>query len=253
MKELLNYRYLLFNLVYKEVKLKYRGSFLGFLWSLLNPLSMIIVYTVAFKYIIRIKMENYAIFLLAGVLPWSFVVNSLNMATSCIIDNGNLIKKVFFPREIIPISTVAFNLVQLILAYIVFVPILAYWKGLSLPLAFLPVLLFLHFLFTLGLSLLLSAVTVYFRDIKHLVEVLLMLAFWVTPIIYPLSMVPERFHTLMWLNPMTVFALAYQKLIYSGQLPGLPSLLIMLCWVIGVYVIGSKTFAWCKPKFAEEV
>ncbi|MBW1669087.1 MAG: ABC transporter permease [Deltaproteobacteria bacterium] len=253
MKELLNYRYLLFNLVYKQVKLKYRGSFLGFLWSLLNPLSMIIVYTVAFKYIIRIKMENYVIFLLAGVLPWSFVVNSLNMATSCIIDNGNLIKKVFFPREIIPISTVAFNLVQLLLAYIVFVPILAYWKGLSLSLAFLPVLLFLHFLFTLGLSLLLSAVTIYFRDIKHLVEVLLMLAFWVTPIIYPLSMVPERFHILMWLNPMTVFTLAYQKLIYSGQFPALPAIVIMLLWVIGAYVIGSKTFAWCRPKFAEEV
>ncbi len=253
MKELMNYRYLLFNLVYKEVKLKYRGSFLGFLWSLLNPLAMITVYTVAFKYIIRIRMENYAIFLLAGVLPWSFFVNSLNMATSCIIDNGNLIKKVFFPREIIPISTVAFNLVQLLLAYIVFVPILAYWKGLSLSLVFLPVLLFLHFVFTLGLSLLLSAVTVYFRDIKHLVEVLLMLAFWVTPIIYPLSMVPQRFHVVMWLNPMTVFALAYQRLIYGGQFPGLRPLVVMLLWVLLAYAVGYKTFAWCRPKFAEEV
>ena len=147
---MVQYRELLKNLVSKDLKLKYRGSILGFLWSMLNPLLMLGVYSVAFHYVLRVQMDLF--YLLLGLLAWTFFVNSAMMATGAIIDNAGIVKSVFFPRAILPIATVLFNLAQYVLTAIVFIPVLMIIHGVppSLPMLAYPLVLFLQVLFTIG-------------------------------------------------------------------------------------------------------
>ncbi len=161
--QLLRYRTLVRNLVFKDLQLKYRDSVLGVVWSLLNPLLLLVVYTVAFKFILRVQTENYTYFLLAGLLPWNFFSSSLIASTQAITGNANLIKKVYFPRETLPIATVLFTFSQLLLALSVFLPALLLVSGVQLhwtAILFLPLLLF-HVLFTLGLAFVLATCTVF--------------------------------------------------------------------------------------------
>ena len=174
LREIFKFKNLTYNLVSRDLKVKYKGSILGFFWSLLNPLAMLIVYTVAFKYIIRIRVENFPLFFLCGFLPWTFLSLSLSMAVSSIKDNANLVKKVYFPREILPLSIVLSNLVQFLLTFIILIPALLLFKiKLGLPLLYLPLIIIFHLAFTLGLSLFLSALNVFFSDIRHLLEIFL--------------------------------------------------------------------------------
>lgn len=249
------YRTLIKNLVLKDLKLKYRGSVLGVVWSLLRPLLMIGVYTVAFKYVVRIKMENYSFFLLIGLLPWNFFQGAAMASTQSVIDNYNLIKKVYFPRQTLPVATVLFNFAQFLLALAVFIPVFllfspvpVHWVALGLV-----PLLALHLLFTIGAALLLSALTSSFRDVEHLTEVGLVLLFWVTPIIYPIAMVPAPFQALMKLNPLASLAMAYQDLLFYGRLPELAVALVLLAWTAALFTAGYLTFKWYDPAFAELV
>jgi ABC-2 type transport system permease protein len=249
------YRTLIKNLVLKDLKLKYRGSVLGVIWSLLRPLLMIGVYTLAFKYVVRIKMENYAFFLLIGLLPYNFFQGSAMASTRSVIDNYNLIKKVYFPRQTLPVATVLFNFAQFLLALVVFVPFFllfspvpVHWVSLWL----FPLLAF-HLLFTIGVALLLSALTSSFRDVEHLTEVGLVLLFWVTPIIYPISMVPAPFQTVMKLNPLASLAMAYQDLVFYGRIPEFIVVITLLGWTIALFTAGYLIFKWYDPAFAELV
>lgn len=248
------YRELLRNLVAKDLKLKYRGSALGFLWSLLNPLIMIAVYTVAFKYIMRVQLESYTVFLITGILPWNFFSMAVNASTRSVVDNGNLLKKVHFPREILPISSVFFTFIQFLFALVVFFPALYFlhaplgWWLLAYPFA-----LLLHIAFTMGVALLLSTATVFYRDVKHLTEVVLLILFWVTPIFYNIAMIPERLRWFFKLNPMTAYITAYQQIIYWGTWPTWRMWLSGFIWAIGTLGLGYWIFRRYKPRFAEEV
>jgi ABC-type polysaccharide/polyol phosphate export permease len=253
--ECFNYRSLIKNLVLKDLKLKYRGSVLGIVWSLLRPLLMIGVYTLAFKFVVRIQMENYVYFLLVGLLPWNFFQGAVMASTGSIIDNGNLIKKVLFPRAALPVSTVLFNLAQFLLALAVFLPLFFFLGGLSWHwqiLLFFP-LVGLHLLFTTGIALLLSALTSSFRDVVHLTEVGLILLFWVTPIIYPITMVPVNYQSLMKLNPLASFAIAYQEILFWGRIPEPLILDSLVGWTLAFFIFGSLIFKWYDPVFAELV
>jgi ABC-type polysaccharide/polyol phosphate export permease len=249
------YRTLIKNLVLKDLKLKYRGSTLGVVWSLLRPLLLIGVYTLAFKYVVRIPMENYAHFLLIGVLSWNFFQGAAMASTAAIIDNHSLIKKVRFPRQTLPIATVLFNFAQFLLALGVFVPLFFLLSPVRLQwvaLLFLP-LLVLHLIFTIGVALLLSALTASFRDVSHLTEVGLVLVFWITPIVYPVSMVPPAYQALAPLNPLAAFAIAYQDLLFFGRLPDPGVALAVLAWTAALVGVGQLTFRWYDPAFAELV
>jgi ABC-2 type transport system permease protein len=253
--ELFRYRTLIKNLVFKELKLKYRDSALGVVWSLLNPFLLILVYTLAFKAIIRIPMENYAYFLLVGMLPWQFFANSLKASTECITGNANLIRKVYFPRETLPIATVLFTFSQLLLALAVFLPLLILVSGVKLhwtAILFVP-LLFLHVLFTLGIGFILAAGTVLFRDVAHLTEVAVLLLFWVTPIVYPVSMAPPELQLFFKLSPPASFAVAYQDLLFWGRLPEGPVVATLLGGTALALVGGLALFRRYSPAFAEEV
>jgi homopolymeric O-antigen transport system permease protein len=186
------YRTLVRNLVAKDITVKYRGSLLGLLWSLLHPALMLVVYTFAFKVVLRVHTENYAYFIMAGLLPWTFFASALKDSTQAIVGNAGMIRRVYFPREILPIASVLFNFTQLLLALAVFLPALLLVSGVnpSWRMTLVVPLLLLHLAFTIGVALALASVTVHFRDVAHLTDVLLPLLFWATPIIYPIEMVP---------------------------------------------------------------
>ena len=254
LKEILKFKNLVYNLVSRDLKVKYKGSILGFFWSLLNPLIMLIVYTVAFKYIIRIRVENFPLFFLCGFLPWTFLSLSLSMAVSSIKDNANLVKKVYFPREILPLSMVLSNLVQFLLTFVILIPALLLFNiKLGFPLLFLPFIILFQLAFTLGLSLMLAALNVFFSDVRHLLEIFLQIWFWLTPIIYPVSLVPERFQSLYRLNPAVLFVESYRNsLLYNTGL-SLSSLIILFLLGIIFFLLGQLIFSRYNRRFAEEI
>jgi len=253
-KDYLRYRELLGHLVLTELKVKYRGSALGFMWSLLSPLALIVIYTVAFRYIIKIQLEHFTAFLISGLLPWTFFANSALSSTVALMANGNLLKKVYFPREILPASTVLFNLIQLLLALAVFLPSLfVFRQHLPWTLAYYPVVLILHLAFVLGVALALSVLTIAFRDLRHLTEVGLTMLFWLTPIIYDLNMVPPALRPLLRLNPMTAFVAGYQEVTYWGRPLAAAALLTMAVWAGISLAIGWIIFQRQAPYAVEDL
>jgi ABC-2 type transport system permease protein len=221
LQDLLRYRWLVANLVLKDLKLKYRDSLLGVGWSLLNPLLLLGVYTLAFKHIMRVPTDGYPFFLMVGLLPWTFFATAVAGSTGAVTGNAHLIRKVAFPAEALPLSCVLFAFAQLVLALVVFLPVLALVSGVRFaPVALLfPVVLGLHLLLTVGVAFALSALTSAFRDVAHLTEVALLLLFWLTPVIYPAAMAPPPLQTLFLFSPPAAFASAYQDLLVWGRLP----------------------------------
>ncbi|MEI6666617.1 MAG: ABC transporter permease [Acidobacteriota bacterium] len=252
---LARHRELLTNLVLKDLKLKYRGSVLGFLWSLLNPLVMIGVYTVAFKYILGSKVEGFVFFLLLGILPWGFFVGSANMATRSITDNDNLMKSVRFPPAVLPIATVLFNLAQFVLTIVVFLPLMLVVQGVPLcaPMLLYPVFLGLQVLFTVGVSMVLAAGTVFFRDVRHLLEVALPILFWVTPIVYPLAQVPGQWRPFILLSPLSSFIVAYQDIFYYRQWPSAEVWLVGMAYGFGAMLVGMRFFLAMQDRLSEQL
>ncbi|PYM54556.1 MAG: ABC transporter permease [Candidatus Rokuibacteriota bacterium] len=253
--DLLRYRALLRNLVAKDLKLKYRDSLLGVAWSLIHPLLMLAVYTVAFRFMMRVRVDNYPYFLLAGLLPWTFFAGSLVASTHAITANANLIKKVYFPRVVLPIATVLFSFCQLLLGLLVFLPALALISQVPLrasALLFAPLLL-LHLLFTIGLAMFLAAATVLFRDVAHLAEVLLPLLFWITPVVYPIAMVPHRLQPLFKTAPLSAFAIAYQDVLVGGRVPDGLVLVAVCAWPVVALAGGHAFFRRHSLTFAEQV
>ncbi len=254
LRHVLGYGSLIRNLVGKQLHLKYRGSALGFLWSLLNPLSMVLVYTVVFSYVMRFPVENYALFLVAGVIHWEFFSAAASDSTGAIIENRELIRKIYFPTIILPASLVVFELIQLGLAFLAFMLIYLvlggslWWGHLLYPVA-----LLIQFVFVLGISALISASTVFLRDLQHLVQIALRLMFWLTPIIYPLSSVPANTVPFFQINPMTSYVVIYRALLYDRTWPD------MFWWVLAIgfagasFATGIFVFSFLSPRFAEEV
>ena len=221
MTSLYQYRELIRNLVVKDLKLKYRDSTIGFIWSLVNPLLLILVYSFVFSNILKGGIPNFSYFLLIGILPWNFFAQSIMMSTGSILDNGGLIRKVAMPMEVFPVATVLFNLVQLVLALLVFAP-MSFWFF-QVPMAWVTLwffpLLILHMLFTIGLSFLISTATIFYRDVRHFVEIALTMLFWLTPVIYDIGSVPESFRSVIYWNQQSFFILSYQDILYRQAAP----------------------------------
>ena len=252
---LYGYRELLRNLVFKDLKLKYRGSVFGFLWSMINPLMMIIVYTIAFTFILRIRTAGFVFYLMLGQLAWTFFANSAAMSTGAIVDNSGLLKSVLFPRSILPIGTVLFNLAQYLLTVSVFLPAMMIWYRvpLSSPMLTFPLFLGLQVAFTIGVALILSTWTAFFRDVRHLLEVALAMLFWTTPIVYELRQVPDRFRLLVLLSPMSPFVVAYQDLFYYREWPAASVWLVACADALGAFVIGALLFLMFEDRFTEQL
>jgi homopolymeric O-antigen transport system permease protein len=252
---IMRYRELLRNLVLKDLKLKYRGSVFGFVWSLANPLLMVAVYTLAFTYILQVRTEGFVFLLLLGLLTWGFFASSAMMATGAIVDAGGLIRSAGFPRAILPVATVLFNLAQYLLSLAVLLPLaLVIFRVAPSPAILLfPVFLLLHILFTTGVALTIATATTFFRDVRHLVEIALSALFWTTPIVYAYQNVPEVLRLPVLLSPVSPFVVAYQDIFYYARTPAGPVWLVAFGYASVAFVLGASFFVTCEDQLAEHV
>jgi len=254
LKDIFKFKDLIINLTTKELKLKYKSSVVGFLWSFLHPLMMIIIYSLAFKIILKIPIENFAVFVFIGLLPWTFIQSSLSQCTTSIINNQNLVKKVYFPRVIIPLSVILSNFVTLLINFIILFGALFFYKiELNYSLIMLPVILIMTLLMVIGLSVFLSSLTVKFRDMSHLVDVIFMAWFYLTPIIYSSAMVPEPYKSYILANPMTGIIELYREVLLHGRIPLISDLLLPLAYSVVVFILGMWFFYKRENKLAEEL
>lgn len=247
------YRHLLTNLVVKDLKLKYQRSLLGFAWSLLNPVIMIGVYTVAFTLVMQLPTPRFVLFILTGLLSWNFFSGAVMSATDAVSAQGSLLRSVVFPRVVLPFSAVLFNLVQFLLTIAVFMPVvlLVYGVDPEARMLLFPVFLVLQVLFTAGLALALATAAAAFRDVRHLVEVGVGIGFWATPIIYEPTMVPEQFRQVALLSPMASFVRAYQDLFYYGTTPELAVWIVATVYAFGAFVCGLSVFLAYEARMPE--
>jgi ABC-type polysaccharide/polyol phosphate export permease len=249
------YRHLLRNLVVKDLRLKYRGSVLGFAWSIMIPLLMIGVYTLAFRYVMNVDTPRFVLFVLIGLLAWNFFSGAISGATEAISGGGTLLKSVVFPRAVLPLSIVLFHLSQYLLTLVVFLPVMLVVYGVApgWQMLLFPVFLALQVLFITGLALGLSAATALLRDVRHLVDVSIGMLFWATPIIYEMSRVPEQAQFVALLSPAAPFIRAYQDIFYYGVAPDLSIWVVAVAYALGGFVCGLSVFLAYEGSFSEMV
>lgn len=254
-KELYQYRELLKTNVKKDVRGKYKGSFLGILWSFVSPLLQVLVYAIVFPYIMRMTIENYLIFLICGILPWTWFTMCITHGTTCITNNSNLIKKVYFPREILPISIVTSQMINFLISCIIILLFVVFGGlGLSWHLVFLPLIVLGQYILTLAIIFVLSAINVYVRDIEFIVAFIINMMFYATPILYSYKMFEGT--QLMWLfklNPFAHFINAYRDVFYMHHIPHMDNLLIVIGISFVLLIFGWLIFNKMKKGFAEEV
>ena len=254
LKELYRHRVLAYVLIARELKVRYRGTFFGFLWSLLNPLVLALTYMLVFSVIMRTEMPLFYVFLLAGILPWTCFASTLAESSLSILMNGGLIKKVALPSEIFPLVSAGTSTVHCLLgSFVLIVIMIVSGAPLSWYLLAFPFVLAVQMLFTFGLALFLAALTVQFRDLQHMTPNLLTVWFFLTPIVYPLSSIPQPFATLAAFNPMTQLIVAYQNIFYHGRPPYLPGLLSVTLFSVVLLVLGLSFFDARREFMAEEV
>jgi len=251
--ELWRFRALVEALIKRHVATRYRGSLFGFLWSLLNPLCLMAVYTLVFHYYMRFNGgERYHLLVFAGLLPWLWTSSALAEGTSAIVSSGHLITKSMFPAHVLPFVAVSSSLVHFLLA----LPILALFMVAAgvYPTAtwsLVPAVVVVHGLLLFGCCLALSAINVFFRDVQHLVGNLLTFLFFLCPIVYPASSVPARFRFLIDVNPFALLTEIYQGLLVEGQLPS-PTSFTYLCAIAALAcLLGADIHERCRERFAE--
>ncbi len=263
--ELYRYRELIRNLVARDLKARYKNSILGFLWSLVNPLLMMLVFTLVFTVMLpNSNIPKFPVFVLCALLPWNWFNTSLMGATNSIVGNSQLVKKVYFPREVLPISTVLSNMVNFLLALIVLFAMMLIFRVRFTPwAALLPFVILVQLVLTLGLSFILSTLNVFYRDTGVILEVVLLAWFFLTPIFYPIDILPSHrlvlgldldLHRLAYiLNPMASLIATYRVILYSGAPPAFDFLARTVISALIVLVAGYFVFNRYSRVFGEEV
>ncbi len=252
--EIYKYREFLKTSIKKDFRGKYKKSILGVLWSFLNPLFQLLIYALVFPFILKNDVDNYIIFLIVALMPWNFFNMTILQSAACIVSNGGIIKKVFFPREILPISTTTSNLINfLITCIIVFAALFISGIGIGPSIVMLPLIVLIQYIFQLGLSFIFSSITVYIRDIEYLLNVFMMLMFYMCPIVYSADMIPNKFLPLFKLNPMFHIIEYYRQILYYKQMPNITNLLWLLGICIIILALGLMIFKKLEKRFAEEL
>ena len=253
-KNLYEYRELLKSSIKKDVGGKYKNSVLGVLWSFLYPLLQIAVYAIVFPLIMRSNMENYTVFVCCGLIPWNFFSTAISRSSFTMIENGNILKEVYFPREILPISVVTSEAVNFVISTIIILAfVLGTGMGLTWYVIFYPVILLIQYILLIGISLFVSSITVYFRDLQHFIGIALQLLFYATPIVYATNIIPESYQWILRLNPMTFIIDGYRSIFYYQQQPDFISLGITLLVSLILCVVGYLLFSKLQKRFAEEL
>ena len=253
-KKIYNYRELLKTNVKKEIRGRYKNSFLGILWSFLNPLLQLLVYSVIFGALLAGGDETYPIYICVALIPWTYFTTAISQASFTVIGNADIIKKVYFPREILPISVVTSGAVNFVISTIIILAFVIFsGVGLSWYIVLYPFILLIQYILLLGIGFIVSSVTVYFRDLEHIIGVVLMAAFYATPIVYNIQQLPHALQVLVNLNPMTHLINGYRDIFYYHQMPNMKMLLILLGISIVLTIVGYFIFKKLQKGFAEEL
>ncbi|MGQ9524607.1 MAG: ABC transporter permease [Armatimonadota bacterium] len=262
LKELYRYRELLLNLVIRDLKVRYKNSVLGFFWSLLNPLIQVLVITVVFHYVLglRARVRDYSAYVITALMPWTFFQMSLLDSSQSVLLHFTVLKKVYMPREVLPMSTVLANFVHFLLSLaVLFAYALVRGIHFKAAILFLPVVVFLQLLLNLGLAFFVSALNVYYEDVKYIVAVLTNVLFYLTPVLYPSGFIGDEYFGLYRLNPIAHLIIAYQKCFLAGarQLDPRPLdpwyMLLTAVTCIAVAVAGYAFYNSKKWEFAERL
>lgn len=255
LKEIYQYRTMIGSLIRRDLRGKYKGSVLGFAWTFLNPLLQLCVYTLVFSQIMRSGIEDYYLFLFVALIPWIFFSTSVSVGAGCILAQKEMVKKIYFPREVLPIAHVTSQLVNMLLTFIVvFAALIISGKGLNpIALIYLPIVIFAEYLLAISLTMIVSSITVYFRDLEHILAIFTMAWQFLTPIMYSIDMVPKELLPIFNLNPMTPIIVAYRDILYYKQIPHIKTLLHGYLISIFLMVIGWIVFGKLKKHFAEEM
>jgi len=253
LKEFEYYRDLLFELTKKEIKVRYKNSYLGYFWSLANPLFLTLIFYFVFKIVTKVQMKDYTLFLISGLFVWQWISNSIMVGANLYISNASLIKKVNFPRNFLVIALVlseGFNFLVSIPIIIFF--IFLYHKTISYIWFILPLYLILTALFIYSISLIISTINLFFRDMERIVGLLLTFMFYLTPIIYPLSMVPEKYKGFLYANIFFPIINIWQELFLDNKIVFI-DVVIAVIYSVLLFIISDKIYNKLKYKFAELV
>lgn len=249
-------RELLWHMTIRHLRGQYKQSILGYAWAFVNPLSLMLILSFVFSIILRIPSQGvpYPLFLLVALLPWIFFSTALSSATDSVTNASSLVTKVYFPREVLPTAAVFTKLVDLGFGLLILIGLMVYlgyppeWTAVWFPVLFL-----IHLLFTLGLAFPLCALNLFFHDVRFLVGVGLTLWFYITPVIYPVDLVPERYKIVFDLNPNSLFINAYRRVLLEGIGPELDRVLVGLVVALLTFLAGYYLFKRMEPGFADRI
>lgn len=254
-KEIYEYRTMISSLIKRDLRGRYKGSVLGFAWTFLNPLLQLVVYTIVFSNIMRAGIKDYYLFLFVALIPWIFFGNSVTGGSTCIISQKEMVKKIYFPREVLPIAHVTCQLVNMFFSFIVIAIVLIVtghgFNGYAL--LFLPIVVIAEYMLSISIALIVSALTVYLRDLEHMLAIIVMAWQFMTPVMYSIDMVPDSFKKIFYLNPMTPIIEAYRDIFYYKNAPDLGTLLHGFILSLVLLMIGWIVFGRLQKHFAEEM
>ncbi len=259
LKSILANRYLIKNFAVKDLKSRYAESAMGFIWSIIHPLTTLAVYSLVYSWMLNMRIgselgtTNFTLWLYAGLLPWTFFAETLSRSTSMVLDNANLIKKTIFPSEILPVSLIISNAVNYIIGFVILVTGIYITGGYIAPLSIMYIFIYIVplIMLVLGLSWLCASLNVYFRDLGQIVSVLLNIIFFASTIIYPISVVPERFQKWFYINPMVHVVEGMRDSLFKVQLIDKSSLIYLYSFAIIVFLLGQYIFQKTKKGFVD--
>ena len=252
--DIYNYRELLKTSVKKEIRGKYKGSFLGVLWSFVNPLLTTLVYAIVFPFILRNSQEHYVTFIVIGQLPWAWFTNTISQGTSTFLANGGILKKVYFPSVILPLAIDISGLINFLISCII-IGIFLFFSGIgySLNILYLPIIFVIQFILQLGIILITGAIDVYVRDLEYIINFFIQMLFYATPILYSIDTFPVWVQKILRLNPMATIIESYKDIFFYKQSPNLIMLGIVFLFSIVLLFIAIKVFNKLEKGFAEEL
>jgi len=254
LKTIYRYRDLLWMWTLREIKIRYKQSILGVAWAILQPLSLTVIFTVVLSYFARVPTEDipYPIFAYSALLPWTLLSTSIGFAAPSLVNNMNLVTKIYFPKEILPLAALGAALVDFLISGVLFIGMMLFYRiPISKAIIWIPLLLIIQVALILGVSLLTSAINVFYRDIRFVVPLALQLWFYASPVIYPVSLVPERFRFIYMMNPMAGLINSYRQVILQGKPPIGSNLLLAGIISFCLCIVGYIHFKRVEPDFAD--
>lgn len=248
------YRELIRIMTLSELKVKYQSSILGFTWSLLNPLLMMLILYFVFNNIFKATQNHFALYLLIGIVSWRFIANGTSSSIASIVGKPSLVTKVHIPRQVLILSTALASFISSILEFSVLVPLLfIFGVGISPYILFFPIIHIIFFMTVYGVSLILASLYVYYRDLNQIWDVLIQMGFFLSPIVYPLSLVPEEYLPYYLLNPITVLIQIYRDILLYHTAPEPSDLAFVFITGTAIILLGSAIFKRLERRFAEEI